>query len=296
MSLDLDTLRGRFTIADGAWGTLLQARGVPAGRLVEAWNFEQPDAVRSVAAAYCEAGSQIVYTNTFRANRFALAREQLADRVAAINTTGARLSREAAEGRAWVFGSIGPSGKLLLRRQATEGELLEAFREQAQALSAGGADAIVCETFFDLAEISLAIQAAKETGLPVLATMTFDSGADKTRTMMGAKPEQAATALLAAGADALGCNCGVGIEVAAEIIRRMRAQTDRPLMAKPNAGMPEMSGSHAAYRQSAAEFAAQAAALRAAGADIVGGCCGTTPEFIRELRATVGQGNTGLPG
>ena len=284
MPTDLKGFRDRVRVADGAWGTQLQARGGRLGETVEPWNTDRPDDVRAVAAAYVEAGSDIILTNTFRANRFVLEREGGGGRVAELNEAGARLSKAAAGDRALVFGSIGPSGKLLMTREVTEAELLEAFTTQAAALAAGGVDAIVCETFYDLKEVGIALRAVREaTELPVVASMTFDSGPDRTRTMMGVPPEQAAEALVEMGADAVGCNCGSGIDDYVTVVGRMRGRTDRPIWAKPNAGLPEEVDGRVVYRETPQRFASRVPDLVSAGADVVGGCCGTTPAFVAAI-------------
>ncbi|MDW8309924.1 MAG: homocysteine S-methyltransferase family protein, partial [Verrucomicrobiales bacterium] len=191
--------------------------------------------------------------------------------------------REAAAGQARVFASIGPTGRLLLDGSVTEDELREAFDEQARALAEAGADALVIETMSDLAEAEIAVRAAKATGLPVVACMAFDSGREKDRTMMGVTPEQAAAALEAAGADVIGANCGQGIERFAALARRLRAASARPIWLKPNAGLPVLVEGRPVYRQTPEAFAEQALELAPAGADFIGGCCGTRPDFIRAL-------------
>jgi 5-methyltetrahydrofolate--homocysteine methyltransferase len=270
-------------ITDGAWGTQLQARGLPIGGCPDQWNLTHAELVEKVPRDYIEAGSQIILSNTFRANRVALADYGLADQAAAISRAGAEISRRAAGDRARVFASIGPSGKMLMAGDVSPEELLAAFREQAEALAAGGADGLVVETMAELDEALLAIQAAKETGLPVVGCMVFDSGADLDRTMMGVTPEQAAAALTQAGVDVVGANCGQGIAGYVEICRRMRSATDLPIWIKANAGLPEMVDGQVVYKTTAAEFASYGPALVAAGANFVGGCCGTSPDFIRAL-------------
>jgi len=273
--------------ADGAWGTELQARGLAAGELPDLWNLEYPERVAEVARAYAEAGSRVVLTNTFRANRIALGEH--AARCVEINREGARLSRKGAGAGVRVFGSIGPSGKVLLMEEVTEAALYEAFREQAAALAGGGADALLVETMSDLAEAAIAVRAARETKLPVIASMVFDSGKNKDRTMMGATPEQAARALAEAGAEAVGANCGSGIAGYVEICRRLKAAAGLPVWIKPNAGAPELVDGRAVYRTTPEEFAAHVPALVEAGASFIGGCCGTTPDFIRAVCAVLGK-------
>lgn len=276
-------------VTDGAWGTQLQARGLAIGEFPDAWNLTQPELVGAVARAYVAAGSRVILTNTFGASRIRLAENALADRVVEINRQGVEISRAAAAGRAAVFASMGPSGKLLMNGEVSAGELQAAFAEQAAALAQGGADALVVETMSDLEEATLAVAAARTTGLPVVACMVFDSGKNLDRTMMGTTPEQAAQALSAAGADVIGANCGQGIAGFLPICQRLRAATDQPLWIKPNAGLPQLVDGRAVYAGTPENFARLVPALIAAGANFVGGCCGTSPDFVaaisRHLRA-----------
>jgi len=270
-------------LTDGAWGTQMQARGLAVGGCPDEWNLTHPETVEEIPRAYVEAGSQIVLTNTFRANRVTLADYGLADQVEAVNRAGAEISRRAAGDRAHVFASIGPSGRMLMMGEVSEQQLLDAFGEQARALAAGGAHALVIETMGDVAEAVLAVQGAKTTGLPVVACLCFDSGAALDRTLMGTTPEQAAHELTAAGADVIGANCGQGIAGYVEICRRLRAATDRPIWVKPNAGIPELVNDVPVWKTVPEEFGSYGPALVAAGASFIGGCCGTAPEFIRAL-------------
>jgi methionine synthase I (cobalamin-dependent) len=247
-----------------------------------------------VAGSYVNAGSRIILTNTFGANRIVLEKVGMAERAVEINERGAALSKEAAGDTCLVFGSVGPSGKLLMTGDVTRDQLETAFREQATALARGGVDGLVIETMMDLAEMGIALEAAKETGLPVVASMVYDSGKDKDRTMMGHTPEEAAKALTEAGADAVGANCGQGIESFEPICRRLKASTGLPVWIKPNAGLPEIVGGETLYRTTATDFAAHVPALLAAGAAFIGGCCGTNHEFIREIVRVV-HGNRTTP-
>ena len=270
-------------VTDGAWGTQLQAQGLPSGVCPDQWNLSHPDIVEQVPLSYLEAGSQIVLTNTFRANRISLASYNLADRVVEINREGVRISRRAAGARARVFASIGPTGKMLMAGEVSEDELRAAFAEQAEALAEAGAEALVIETMAELEEAELAVEAARRTGLPVVACVVFDSGANHDRTMMGVTPEQAAQRLTAAGVDVVGANCGQGIAGYVDICRRMRSATDRPLWIKANAGLPDIVDGQVVYRTSPAQFASYGPALLEAGAQFVGGCCGTSPAYIAAL-------------
>lgn len=271
-------------ITDGAWGTELQARGLAAGKPADLWNLSHPGEVEAVARAYVEAGSRIILTNTFRANRIALERYAEPKRIADINRAGVEISRRSAAGRVLVFASIGPSGKLLAAEEIDVQRLEVAFAEQARVLADAGADGLVVETMADLVEAKIAVAAALTTGLPVVACMVFDSGKNRDRTMMGVGPQQAAAELTAAGAHVIGANCGIGVETAVAICAMLRSATDRPIWIKPNAGLPELVNGEMVYRMKPETFAGFLPRLAAAGAGFVGGCCGTTPRFIHALR------------
>ncbi len=276
-------------LTDGAWGTELQRRGLAAEELPDAWNLNRPGEVEQVARAYVEAGSQVILTNTFRSNRIAVGERHTPREVANLNAAGVAISRRAAEGKALVFASIGPSGKLLLTGDVTEAQLSEAFSEQAQALADGGADALVIETMSDLGEARLAVAAAKATGLAVVACMVFDSGKQRDRTMMGATPEQAAEALAEAGADVVGANCGNGIAGYVPVCERL-SHAGLPVWIKPNAGLPEMVEGRVVFRSSPEEFASHIQGLIQAGAAFIGGCCGTNPDYLRAARRILDLG------
>jgi 5-methyltetrahydrofolate--homocysteine methyltransferase len=276
-------------LTDGAWGTEFQARGLEPGECPDLWNLAHPDRVEAVARAYVEAGSQVILTNTFRANCIALDRPGEAAPIKEINRLGVEISRRAAGSGVKVFASLGPSGKLMMMGEISEVELLAAYTEQAAALAAAGADALIFETMSDLAEAKVAVQAGRATGLPVIVSMAFDSGKNFDRTMMGTTPEQAATELTAAGADVIGANCGQGIETYGAICKRLHAATTLPIWIKPNAGMPELVDGRTSYKATPQEFARHAPDLFAAGASFLGGCCGTNPEFIRALAKIGGK-------
>jgi len=273
-------------LTDGAWGTELQRRGLGVGECPDVWNLSHPEEVADVARRYCESGSRVILTNTFRANPISLAAYGLAGRAAEINRAAVEISKKAA---ALVFASIGPSGKLLAAGEVTEDELFAAFYTQAEALAAGGADALLLETFSELEEGLIALRAARTTGLPVVVSFAFDTGKNKDRTMTGLTPERAANTMTDAGADAVGANCGVGIEQCVGLCRRMRTATHLPLWMKPNAGIPEVVDGVVEYRTTAEQFASFVPALRDAGAGFIGGCCGTNPEFILAAAAALAR-------
>lgn len=274
-------LTGELLITDGAWGTELQMQGLPPGAIPDTWNLTHPVQVEAVARSYVEAGSQIILTNTFRANGVAMD-GCLETELDAINRAGVTLSRRAA-GQALVFASIGPTGKMLLSEEITSEQASAAFAAQSASLAAAGADALLVETMSDIEEARLAVDAARRTGLPVIVSFAFDSGKDKDRTMMGATPEAVAAAMADAGADAVGANCGVGMEHVVPICQRLHAACGLPIWIKPNAGLPVMEGTAIRYGTSAEFFASHYVALREAGATFLGGCCGSTPDFIRAL-------------
>jgi 5-methyltetrahydrofolate--homocysteine methyltransferase len=283
MSARIQEFLDRVTVVDGAWGTELDKLGCPAGYCREEWNISHPELVQKVAGLYVEAGARIVLTNTFGANRYALGRHDQSAKATEYNRAGAAISKQAAGDKARVFGSIGPSGKIVMMGEVAQGELYQAFKEQAEALAEGGADGLVVETMSELIEVVTAVKAAKTTGLLVVGCMTFDSGKDRTCTMMGVTPEKAAQAIVDAGADMVGCNCGIGIDNYIRVAARFRAVTTKPIWVKANAGMPEIDSGKVVYKMTPDEFAEKAKALVKAGANLVGGCCGTHPAFTRAL-------------
>ncbi len=284
MSRMSDWLASGLMISDGAWGTQLQVRGLAVGTNPDTWNLTHPKQVEEVARAYADAGSQVILTNTFRASAVAMPEASAAD-LDAINRAGVAISKKGAVGRALVFASIGPTGKILMSGDITPQQVLSGFEAQAKSLAAAGADALLIETMSDIEEARLAVEAAKQSGLPVIASFAFDTGKNKDRTMMGATPEAVAAAMVEAGADAVGANCGVGVESSIAICERLHAACSLPIWMKPNAGLPKMEGTAILYETSADYFASHFAALRDAGASFVGSCCGSTPDFIRALVA-----------
>ena len=274
-------------VTDGAIGTQLMARGLMTGECPDSWNISSPAKVEEVARRYVESGSEIILTNTFRSNRVALETHGLAGKLEALNLAGVEIARRAASHTAYVFASIGPSGKMLMTGEVSEDDLKKAFTEQVKVLAAAGVDGFAIETMSELAEAKLAVAAASEIDVPIVASMVFDSGKDKGRTMMGATPEQAAEELAAAGADVIGANCGVGIAGYVSVCQRLHAATDRPIWIKPNAGLPEIVDGKVVYQMTPEAFAAFVPAMIQAGAGFIGGCCGTGPEFIWAIVETL---------
>ena len=274
-------------MADGAMGTMLFEAGLPPGELPQAWNIARPEQVRAMHRAYLDAGSRIILTNSFGSNRFRMARHNLLSRVGELNRAAAALLRaevDAAGGKALVAGDIGPSGELLAPLgRAKYGEAVEAFAEQAQGLMAGGVDVIWIETMSALQEIQAAIEGVKTVApdVPILVTMTFEKHG---RTMMGVSPEQAVKSLTGWGVCALGGNCGTGPEELLNVLRTMRGfADDLPLIFKPNAGVPELIEGQTRYNAGPATMAECALTAVAAGARIIGACCGSTPAHLRAM-------------
>ncbi|MEX1169627.1 MAG: homocysteine S-methyltransferase family protein [Chloroflexota bacterium] len=288
-------------IADGAMGTMLFSAGLQFGDPPEAWNLSHPDVVRRIHRAYLDAGSRVLMTNTFGANRLRLSLHGLERRVAELNRTAAILLRgevDAAGGQALVAGDIGPSGSIMAPTGTLDyAEAVAVFAEQAAALAAGGVDLVWIETMSDLLEMRAAIEGVRSAApaLPMITTMTFDT---RGHTMMGVSPEQAVAALTTWGADAVGGNCGNGPDELLAVIRRMHtANPDAVLVAKSNAGMPELVDMRAVYRMDPATMAASAVEMRDAGARVIGGCCGTTPEHLAAMAELARvDATTGAPG
>ena len=274
-------------VTDGSWGTQMQKRGLKRGECPDSWNLSHPERVLEVAQQYVDAGSQIILTNTFGGSRLALKKFELGQKTVEINMTGVEISKKAAGDRAYVFASIGPTGMMLVTRETTEEELQKVFGEQADAQARAGADGIIVETMIDVVEAKIAATAAKQTGLPVIVSMVYDSGENKDRTMMGDSPEQVLEELMSIGIDGIGANCGQGIEAFLPICSRLRQATDLPIWMKPNAGLPEIVDDKTVFRTTAREFVQYIPELIQAGAGFIGGCCGTDQGFVEAIRETV---------
>jgi len=282
----------KVQVADGAWGTELFKLGLTHGKCPEEWNLSHPDVVRKIAENYLAAGSDIILTNTFGANRFQLERYGLGERVKEINKTGAALTREACRDKAITAASVGPSGKLFFMGEVSQEELFGAFYEQVQGLKEGGAQWIVVETMTDTAEMEIAVRASAAAGLPVVASMTYEKTSSGYRTIMGQTPNDAVDAAVKAGASYIGANCGCGIDSYVEIARVLRYLTQMPVWIKANAGLPELIDGKTVYSMTAGAYAAYVKYILEAGVSVIGGCCGTTPEYIKEIRAVVDEWNS----
>jgi 5-methyltetrahydrofolate--homocysteine methyltransferase len=293
-----EAVRERRLVCDGAMGTQLMLAGLESGNCGELWNLASPEKVLAIQKRYVEAGADCIITNTFGGSRITLKRHGVAKDVRAINQAGARIAREAFGGRdGYVLGDIGPVGAIL----EPYGDLSQedariALEEQACALVEGGADAIIIETQTSLDELGLAIDAAKAAGAPsIIASLAYDLSADKTFfvTMMGVMPGQAAEFAEDRGANIIALNCGTGMEMSgAGIVARLyREHSPLPIMVQPNAGLPVLEKGKAVYKQSPEDMVVALPDTLAAGADIVGSCCGSTPEHTRAIRRVVDEFN-----
>lgn len=276
-----------YMITDGAMGTVLFASGLDQGDPPELWNVDHPEQVAAVHQAYIDAGAQVLLTNTFGGNRYRLMLHNSQDRVEEVNHAAAVILREvvAKNGdKALVAGDIGPSGQVLTPYgELSFQEAKEGFTQQAEALISGGVDVIWIETMSDLEEVRAAVEGTRQISadIPIVTTMTFDTHG---HTMMGVSPEQALETLSPLGPEALGGNCGNGPDEIIEVIQKMhQVDPDLTLVAKANAGIPELVGGKPVYRASPATMADYAVNSYQAGARIIGACCGSTPDHIRAI-------------
>jgi 5-methyltetrahydrofolate--homocysteine methyltransferase len=290
MTKIVDTVKsGKILVSDGAWGTFLYKKGLKPGECPESWCLTRFDDVSDIAKSYFDAGADMVETNSFGGTCFKLKRFGLDGKVSEINEAAAKASRKAAGDRL-VIASIGPTGKMLITEEVTEAGLYDAFREQAVALEKGGADALCIETMSDKDEAAIAVKAAKEnTKCEVICTFTFERNMKgEYRTMMGVSPAEAAKAAVEAGADIIGANCGNGAERMVEIVREMRAAYPGiPILVHANAGLPRNVDGVDVYPETPEVMASFIPALIEAGANIIGGCCGTTPDHIRAIKNAI---------
>jgi 5-methyltetrahydrofolate--homocysteine methyltransferase len=296
----LETLRERRLVCDGAMGTQLMLAGLANGDCGEAWNLSHPERVLKIQRNYAEAGADCLITNTFGGSRLMLKRHGHVENLREINQAGARIAREAFGGReGFVLGDLGPLGAILEPYgDLPHDEARAAYEEQARALVEGGVDAIIIETQTSLEETGVAIDAAKAARAPcVIASLAYDLSQDKSFyvTMMGVSPEQAAEFAAARGADIIALNCGTGMDMngAATVAKQYRANCQLPVMVQPNAGLPVLENMKAVYKQLPADMAKHVPEAIEAGANIIGSCCGSTPEHTRAIRLVVNKFNRG---
>lgn len=279
---------GPVLIADGAMGSFLMERGLQPGECPESFNLRMPEVLSEIAGLYLDAGAEVVQTNTFGGSPLKLAAYGLGDRTEEINRTAVNAVRDVVGDRAYVSGSCGPSGQTLRPYgDAEPSDVRDGFRRQMAALVEAGVDVLCIETMIDLAEAKLAVEAARSVSpsIPVMATMTFDSTPRGFFTVMGNDIASAARDLVEAGADLVGSNCGNGVENMIAIAREFRARTDAPMLIQSNAGLPTMKDGRVTYDETPEFMAEKALELLDLGVEVVGGCCGTTPEHTRALRS-----------
>jgi 5-methyltetrahydrofolate--homocysteine methyltransferase len=284
----INIIKKKIIILDGATGTELQKKGMPAGVCPETWCLENPKILEGIHSSYAQAGAQIVYTCTFGANRFKLKQYGAQDAVETTNKKLARLARKACGKNVLIAGDIGPTGLFVEPfGDLPFEEAIDAFKEQARGLIAGGCDLIVIETMIDIQEARAALIAVKELkNIFTIVSMTYEEDG---RTLGGTDAVSALITLQSLGADAVGCNCSTGPEKMAELISSMKPYAKVPLLAKPNAGIPRLEGMKTVFDMQAKEFSAASRKLSAAGANLLGGCCGTTPEHIKMLVRSVAK-------
>ena len=277
---------GKTLVSDGAWGTFLHLKGLKADECPESWNLHRPEDVLEIARSYVEAGADIILTNSFGASPIKLEGYGLEEQTFELNRSAAEISKKAAGDRALVMGSMGPTGKMVMMGEVSPQEVFKGFREQAKGLADGGCDGIVIETMTDPEEARLAIEAVKKvTVLDVACTFTFSKNQDGLyRTMMGTDVRAYLEMALTAGADIIGANCGNGTAGMIEIVREIRTLDPKiPVLIHANAGLPIYQDGKTVFPESPGEMASQIEELVAAGANIIGGCCGTTPDHIRQI-------------
>ena len=286
---------GSVLLGDGAWGTLLYSMGLDSTECPELWNITNPGRVLDVARSYVEAGANIIETNSFGGSGLKLDMYGLGERADEINRAAAMISREAAGENVYVFGSIGPTGKILMMGDVTEQEVYDSFAAQALSLEKGGADALIIETMTALDEAKIAISAAKNnSSLPVICTFSFDKTVDgKYRTMMGVSPAEMLAALTESGADIMGTNCGNGLDGMIDIVKEIReVNSSVLLMVQANAGIPEIIDGKSYFKEGPSEMAEKLFHLIDQNVNIIGGCCGTTPEHIARFAEVISLSNS----
>lgn len=291
---------GKILVSDGAWGTILQQKGLKPGECPELWCLTHRADVLDIARSYLSAGADLIKTNSFGGTSFKLDFFGLSGKVDEINRAAAAISREAAGHDKHVIASMGPTGKMLLMGDVTEEQMKCAFQAQAQAFEKGGADAVCIETMSDITEACLAIQAVKEnTDLEIICTFTFEKNArGEYRTMMGISPSEMAAACIKAGANIIGSNCGNGFEQMPDIAAQIRkAAPKTPIIINANAGLPVQRSGTIFFPETPKIAAKYVPALISAGANIIGGCCGTTPKHIKAIAGAIFKNkNSRMPG
>lgn len=287
MSADFAALTAQCAVLDGAWSSGLWSLGWSRSAPAEVASVEQPELVARLASEYLSAGAEVFTTNTFAANRFRLERLGLTTELVALNRDSVQVSRSAISDRP-LLGTIGPSGLVMAVQEISDQELVAGVGRQVDALLESGVDGILFETFSELKELLLSVSAARDAGAPfVIASMSFDSGPQRTQTLAGAQASDVAAALEDAGVQAVGANCGAGAEAALPSVVALRASTKLPVQARPSVGLPDLSSEGPTYSQTPQQFVEQMKPIVEAGVNLVGGCCGAGPEHVAKLATMV---------
>ncbi len=282
----------KVLLSDGAWGTMLFEKGLKTGDCPDSWNLTNEDIIFSIAKMYSEAGADIITTNSFGASGFKLLHYSLAEKTRELNIKAASIARKAAGPEKFVFGSVGPTGKLLLMGDISEQEMFDDYKIRVSALEEGRADLILIETMTDIEEAKIALKAAKKhTKLPVACTFTFDKiKTGEFRTIMGISPEKMLYELIESGADIIGSNCGNGFEGMIEIAEELRTlNAEIPILIQANAGIPNLINNKNVFPETPERMTTKLKDLIDKGVNIVGGCCGTTPEFISSFAEVINK-------
>lgn len=290
-----EELSKKILCGDGGMGTMLHRMGLKEGVCPESFNKDFPDTVRKISELYRDAGSDFISTNTFGGNSFKLSEYDCEDMAEEYNRLATEIAKSVIGNKGFVFASCGTTGQILEEEGgfATAKEIYTSFARQTKAQAQGGADGILFETQYSKYESSIAIKAAKDSaGLPVACTFAFEKGRRGFRTMMGLSVTDAINSAIESGADIVGANCGNGIENMAEICKEIRQVTDRPILINSNAGVPTLENGETVFRTSPEEMAKYVPDLINAGANIIGGCCGTTPEHIKAIYEVICNYNT----
>ncbi len=283
----LERLNDEVLVSDGAMGTMLIQKGMPEGECPDYWGIKEHKILRLIHQEYIAAGTDIIITNTFGANWVKLKKYNLEKKLVEINKTAVSIAKDAASGKAYVFGEIGPTGEYLKPAgNLTSEETLHIFTDQVKVFDEAGVDAIILDTFSDMEELKTAIMAVKEnTGIPLAASMTFQKLQSKGfRTTSGVTIPQFVNESLLAGCDIIGSNCTVTASDMADIVSGIRALGTAFVIAQPNAGSPRLEKNRTVYDETPDSFAESIPRIRQAGANIIGGCCGTTPDYIRKIK------------
>jgi methionine synthase I (cobalamin-dependent) len=281
----IELAKSKGLIFDGAMGTTLIKYGLSPGEVGEIWNIEKPEVIKEIHKSYFEAGSDIVTTNTFGASKLKLAKKGLANKVAEVNRNAVLIANEVKSDRKYVAGDIGPTGEMLQPYGLISfEEAVECFSEQAYYLNDAGVDLFIIETMFDINEALAAIKGVASTSSkPIFATLTFEPKGNDFYTVMGSKAEESMKELLYSGAAAVGANCSIGSDKMVELAQKIRASVGGLTIIQPNAGIPEAKGRNIIYPEDAEFFSENIKKIKSMGVEIVGGCCGTTPEYIRKV-------------